>query len=169
MKHTLVLSTLTLLLGLGCSTWAADAKLSSGDEAFVKKAAEGGLMEVKLGEIASTKAKRQDVKDFGAKMVKDHSKANADLKAVATAKGFAIPASLDATHEKKVEKMSKLEGDAFDGAYVKDMVEDHENDVKDFEKEGSTGTDTEVKAFVNRTLPVLKQHLELIKTIAGKK
>jgi putative membrane protein len=169
MKNTPILTAITILLGLACSTFAADAKLPSGDEAFLKKAAEGGLMEVKLGEIAATRAKRQDVKDFGGQMVKDHSQANAELKALAAAKGVTVPDSLGTLHQKKLEKMSKLEGDAFDGAYVKDMVEDHETDVKDFEKEGSTGTDPDVKAFVAKTLPVLKAHLEHIKTISGKK
>lgn len=168
-RNSLLLPTLSLFLGLSMSAFAADAKLSSGDESFIKKAAADGMAEVKMGELASTKAKRADVKEFGAQMVKDHSAANTELKAVATAKGVQLPETLDKKHTSTVEKLSKLEGDAFDGAYVKQMVQDHESDVKDFEKEGSTGTDTEVKAFVAKTLPVLKQHLEHIKTIAGKK
>lgn len=169
MKRTSILTTLAALLSLACAGFAADGKLTSGDEAFLKKAAEGGMMEVKLGELASTKAKRQDVKDFGAMMVKDHSAANAELKTLAASKGVTLPDSVGKMHQMKLDKLSKLQGDEFDGAYVKDMVEDHEMDVKDFEKEGSKGSDTDVKAFVTKTLPVLKTHLEHIKTIAGKK
>src|SRR4051794_20016014 len=74
---------------------ATTQKGGSPDEKFVKKAAQGGLMEVKLGEIASQKAKRDDVKQFGAQMVKDHSKANEELKAVASQKGIALSDQLD--------------------------------------------------------------------------
>jgi putative membrane protein len=157
------------LLSLSLAALAADAKLDSSDEAFLKKAAQGGLTEVKLGEIASTKAKREDVKAFGTTMVKDHSNANADLKTLAAKKAVELPDKLDMKHSAKVDKLSKLEGDAFDGAYVKGMIEDHEATVKEFENAASSAKDADVKAFAAKTLPTLKAHFEHIKTIGGKK
>jgi putative membrane protein len=152
-------------------TKAPDAAQKSGspDEKFVKKAAAGGLAEVKLGELASQKAKRDDVKQFGAQMATDHSKANDELKAVASQKGIALSDQLDATHQAKYDKMSKLSGDEFDGAYVKDMLDDHKKDVAEFEKEANNGKDPDVKGFAGKTLPTLKTHLEHIEKISGKK
>ena len=164
-----LLITFVAALVLGASSFAAESKVASSDEAFMKKAAEGGLVEVKLGEIASTKGKRDDVKAFGTRMVKDHSNANADLKTLAEQKGVKLPENLGTKNSALVAKLSKMEGDAFDGAYVKDMVEDHEMDVKEFEKAANEAKDPDVKAFAAKTLPVLKQHLDHVKTLAGKK
>ena len=164
------LPTITVLAAslLFSSAAFAESKVPSSDESFMKKAAEGGLVEVKLGEIASTKGKREDVKEFGTRMVKDHSNANADLKTLAEQKGVKLPENLDTKNSALVAKMSKMEGDAFDGAYVRDIVQDHEMDVKEFEKAANEAKDPDVKAFAAKTLPVLKEHLEHIKKLAGK-
>lgn len=167
MKRTLFPLLAIVGLSLGMPAFAADSKLDKEDEAFVKKAAEGGMLEVKLGEIASTKGKREDVKNFGQHMVKDHSNANADLKTLAASKGVKLSEGLNTKDDTLVKTMSGKEGDAFDGAYVKDMIKDHEEDVKEFEKAANSAKDADVKAFAAKTLPVLKMHLEMIKKIGG--
>lgn len=142
--------------------------VSSADKDFMDKAAQGGMAEVKLGELAATKAQSAEVKKFGQQMVDDHSKANGELKTVAAGKSVTLPTDVNAEQKELMDKLSKLSGAAFDKEYVKAMVEDHEKDVADFEKQSSGGTDADVKAFATKTLPTLKSHLETIKSINGK-
>ena len=144
------------------------SNVSSADKEFINKAAEGGMAEVKLGELAASKAQSPEVKAFGQRMVVDHGKANTDLKALAAEKNVTLPADVNSEQKAMYDKLSKLSGAEFDKEYVKGMVEDHEKDVAEFKKE-STGADgSEVKAFAAKTLPTLESHLDQIKTISGK-
>jgi putative membrane protein len=135
------------------------------DKKFVKDAAEGGMAEVELGKLAAQKATNPDVKQFGQKMVDDHSKANDKLKDVASQESIEIPAALGSKYQSRIDKLSKLSGDKFDKAYVKDQLKDHENDVKEFQAEAQNGQDPKVKSFASETLPTLQEHLELVKNL----
>ena len=134
------------------------------DNTFVMKAARGGMAEVKLGQLAVDKASSEDVKKFGQTMVDDHSKANDELKQIAAGKGINLPDSLDSKHQATYDRLSKLSGATFDRAYMKEMVADHKEDVSEFRKESTKGTDPEVKAFAAKTLPTLEHHLEMAQT-----
>jgi putative membrane protein len=131
------------------------------DHKFAEKAAMGGLAEVELGRLAQQKGASEQVKQFGARMVADHSKANEELKQIASAKGIQVPATLDKKHEKTVDKLQKLSGADFDRHYMKEMVSDHKEDVSEFKKEANSGKDPELKAFAGKTLPVLQEHLKM--------
>ena len=135
------------------------------DKKFLKDAALGGMSEVELGKVAAQKATNPDVKQFAQKMVDDHTKANEQLKQVASKASIEVPDSLDSKHQSRIDKLSKLSGEAFDKAYVKDQLKDHENDVKDFQAEAQNGTNPEVKTFASNTLPTLQEHLELVKNL----
>lgn len=139
--------------------------MKSADATFAMKAAQGGMAEVKLGKLAAEKASSPDVKAFGQQMVDDHSKANDDLKSVAEKQGMTLPADVNAKQQAMYDKLSKLSGADFDKAYVSDMVKDHTQDVKEFQKEANSGKDEQIKAFATRTLPVLQSHLDKIKSI----
>ena len=138
------------------------------DEDFMNTAAQGGMEEVKLGELAASKAQSPEVKAFGQRMVTDHNKANTELKTLAAGKNFTLPTDVNGEQKEDTEKLSKLTGAAFDKEYVKMMVEDHEKDVADFQKQSTGASDAGVKAFAAKTLPTLKSHLEQIKAIEGK-
>jgi putative membrane protein len=144
-------------------------KFSSADETFMMSAAQTGMVEVKLGELAAKKATQEDIKQFGAAMVSDHSKANKELQAIAATNGVTLPSQLDALHKSKVDKMSKLSGEQFDKAYVAEMVKDHEKIAAEFEKAAKTAQNPELKSFAATTLLVLKTHLKHIKAIAAGK
>ena len=141
------------------------ATQDNADEDFLKEAANGGLMEVELGKYAEENAANPRVQKFGAMMVRDHSKVNDELKSLAKSKNIELPATLDDTHKNKLDEMMKEKGDDFDKAYVKDMVDDHEKDVDQFQKQAENGKDDEVKAFAAKTLPVLLMHLDSAKAI----
>ena len=152
-----------LLAGTTAALWlaAAGAAGQSRDAAFAKKAAKGGMMEVEMGRMAAEKASNPDVKQFGQRMVDDHSKANDELKGIASGKKLTLPASVDAAGKAKMDKMSKLSGAAFDKAYMADMVKDHKQDVAEFRKEAKSGKDADIKGFASKTLPTLEEHLKM--------
>jgi len=147
---------------------AEKSTVSTADTAFVMKAAQGGMTEVQLGQLAADKGTSQDVKDFGSKMVVDHGKANDELKSIAISKGITIPDKLDAKHQAMVDKQTGLSGTAFDKAYVAAMVKGHKETDALFTKEASSGQDADIKAFAAKTDATVKMHLTMIQDIQSK-
>jgi putative membrane protein len=135
------------------------------DKKFLKDAAVGGMMEVELGKLATQKGSSDGVKKFGQKMVDDHSKANDQLKELATKENLQVPSELDSKHQSRLDKLSKLDGPAFDKAYIKDQLKDHEQDVSAFQSEAQNGQDANVKQFAAATLPTLQEHLSMAKDL----
>jgi putative membrane protein len=147
---------------------AASSTPSSADRDFMTKAAVGGMEEVELGRLATQKGANADVKAFGQRMVADHSRAGDELKSLAAQKNVTLPTALDQQHQADVDRLSKLSGAAFDREYMSMMVKDHIEDVADFEREAATGTDSDVKGWAGRTVPTLRQHLQMAQETAGK-
>jgi|SRR6478672_6987041 putative membrane protein len=147
-------------LAFGTANAAADT-LSKGDRDFVQKAAQGGVSEVEMGKLAQQKAENQQVKDFGARMVQDHTKANDELKKIASAKSVNIPDQPDKQAQKEMDKLQKLSGAQFDREYMTHMVSDHKKDVSEFQKAAKSAKDSEVKNFAATTLPTLQEHLKM--------
>jgi putative membrane protein len=143
------------------------AAVDNPDAAFYKKAAEGGIAEVELGKLAQEKSSTQSVKDFGAMMVTDHSAANDKLKAIADRKKIKLPTSPSVGQMATKTKLEVLSGGTFDESYIKGMVKDHEEDIKEFQKEATAGQDPDAKAYATATLPTLKAHLKKIQSIAS--
>lgn len=141
---------------------------ASDDADFMKEAAVGGMAEVEMGKLATTKAASADVKKFGQMMVDDHTKANNDLKALAAKKNLTLPTDLDSSHKATMDDLREQAGADFDKAYVEEMVDDHEEDVAKFEDEAKNAADPEVRAFAQKTLPTLQKHLDAIKSIQAK-
>jgi putative membrane protein len=152
--------------GTSTKTTTTAPTTRSADENFVKEAAKGGVAEVELGKLATEKASNERVKQFGQKMVTDHSKANDELKPIATSKNIQIASDLDSKHQATYNRMKAMSGAAFDRAYVSDMLRDHEKDVAAFRKESTSGQDPDVKAFAAKTLPTLEEHLKMIRDLS---
>lgn len=146
---------------------AGTSQLSAADRQFVKKAAEGGMAEVELGKLAVDKGGSEDVKKFGQRMVDDHSKANDQLKQLASSKNVTVPDGLNAKDKATKDRLEKLSGAQFDRAYMSDMVKDHEQDITEFNHESKMGKDSDVKDFASQTLPTLKDHLKNARSVAS--
>lgn len=144
----------------------ANGGVLTSDRKFMDKAAQGGMAEVELGQLAQQNAQSAEVKAFGKRMVDDHSKANDQLKQMAAQKGVSLPTSLDAKDQATKDKLSKLQGAAFDKAYMKDMVADHKQDVAEFKHESMAAHDPELKSWAGQTLPTLESHLQEAEKIA---
>jgi len=140
----------------------------SADMKFAMMAAMGGMEEVEMGKLAAEKGASDEVRQFGQRMVDDHTRANQELMQIASSKGMTLPAALDPKHQADMQKMSALSGEAFDKAYVKMMVKDHKKDVAEFQKESTRGADPELKGFATSTLPTLQEHLQMIQRIDDK-
>jgi putative membrane protein len=162
-------------------------KLSRGDEKFIKEACEGGIMEVKMGKLGVQKAQNAQVKQFAQTLVDDHTKANTELKQLAASKGCILPESqegissttesadrtqvrekADSESHKEHAAMKKLQGlsgTEFDREFVKMAVNDHQKDIKEFEKASKNADDTELKSFAAKTLPTLREHLQQAKSL----
>ncbi len=146
---------------MSTKTTVTTSTLSSGDRKFFTDASQGGMLEVELGKIAAEKGSNPDVKAFGQRMVDDHSKANDQLKDLATKKSVKLSASLSPSKKQMVAKFNKLSGAAFDSSYMSHMVTDHKQDVAEFQKEAKNGKDSDVKAWAESTLPTLQDHLKM--------
>jgi putative membrane protein len=151
---------------LGC--WAVLAhqeasqdsrKATISDADFAKKAAQGGMAEVKLGQLAEQNGSNAAVKQFGQRMVEDHLKANDQLKQAAAKENISLPVDLDPKDQAVYDVLAKLSGAAFDKAYARDMIRDHQEDIADFNREAS-GRKSVLKDLAEQTLPTLQDHLK---------
>jgi putative membrane protein len=160
MKHHFVLM---------LSTWFAMALsafgLSKSETAFVTEAAGGNLAEIKLGELATQKGTNPKVKDFGNRMINDHTKANNDLKPIADAGGVKWPDRPPQDAQATYDKLSKLSGDQFDRQFVTVMVKDHQKVAQLYEQTLSKASDPQLKAYIQKTLPTVRSHLQHAESI----
>jgi putative membrane protein len=143
------------------------------DSKFAVCAADGGMLEIKLAELAQTNASSASVKQFANTMITDHGKANQELKALAADKKISLPSKLSDKSQKTYDWFAKMKGEDFDKAYSKCMTRDHKMDICEFEKEAKKGKDPEMKKWAADKVPVLKGHYEMAKNtckeVKGKK
>lgn len=140
-------------------------QLSAKDYKFIREATQGGMAEVELGEMARLRGSNQGVKDFGARMVKDHQQANKDLQEIASRKGASLPASLAHHDSSLTTTLQKAQGADFDKKYIDAMVKDHDKDVKEFQDAAQNSDDADIKAFAQKTLPTLQEHDRMAKQL----
>ena len=139
--------------------------LPKSDAEFFEKAAISGMTEVQAGQLAQQKSSDPTIKQFGATLVSDHSKAASELQALATAKGVTLPTSVDAEHQKMLDKLQQASGKDFDDEFSDDMHAGHEKAVALFQQTARSSKDPDVKAFAVKTLPVLQSHEAIAKKL----
>jgi putative membrane protein len=153
-----------LLIGLTMSAAAATStpakpRLNAQDRTFATDVAHGALFEVQAGRLATRHSDNPEVKAFGARMVRDHSREYAELAEIADQLGLSIPHQPSADQRKAIALWSQLRGPAFDCAYIPYEVVDHELDIEHNKDELQDGANPQLKAFAARWLPVLRSHL----------
>lgn len=135
------------------------------DQKFLKKAAEGGMAEIAMGKLAEQKGSTEAVKQFGQKLVNDHTKANDQLKEVAAKENLEVPSALSKKHQKQVDKLAKLSGPKFDKAFIHHAVKDHKKDIEEFKAEAQHGSNPTVRQFASNSVPVLQEHLNIAENL----
>ena len=149
---------------------AADTQsgLKAGDEKFVKQAGAAGKAEVKIATLGTQKAERSDVKELATQLVADHTKANAELEALAKSKGVELSAVIDPKSASTFESLEKEHGKDFDKAFLSHLEKAHKTCTSDFEDASKNAVDADVKAWAGKTLPTLKAHLDKVKELEAK-
>ena len=137
------------------------------DSDFLKGMAIGGASQVELGKVASTKATDPEVKKFAELMVAEHSKSNGELKAIASMMQVVLPEG-GPRRNYVMDDLRKLSGSDFDKEYIQIMVEVHTATVADFEGKAKDAADPDLKAFVVKTLPTLRMHLQEVTAMQAK-
>lgn len=145
----------------GNSATHSSSHVTNAEKTFMRKAAEGGLAEVELGKLAQQNGADESVKNFGQRMVTDHSQANEKLMTLAQSMGVELPTTLSRKDQKALDKLKSMSGEEFDKAYARMMRKDHRMDVHEFEHEAKHGKNPQLKQFAETTLPTLKEHLSL--------
>lgn len=139
------------------------------DRIFLRKAAEGGMAEVELGRLASQKAGAQDVKDFGSKMVTDHTELNNEMKPIADSMGVMLPRKLSQKDQAEYDKLNGLSGDAFDTEYLTCMAKDHHTDLHEFRIEAANTSDPVLKNAVEKGARVIHEHTSMVNQLVRAK
>ena len=132
---------------------------------FAVKAADGGMLEVQLGQLALTKATSPQVKEFAQSMITDHSKANEELKSLAQSKNITLPTTLSEDNQKEYNKLAEKTGKEFDKAYCEFMVKDHKDDLDMFKKAADNAEDADLKSWASTKVPVLEHHLSMAESM----
>ena len=138
--------------------------LAKQDREFLEETAQGGLFEVRAGQLAQQKAMVDEVKQLGKRMVDDHTAVNGRLQQLGQQKGLSLPQQLDKKHQDRIDSLAKKTGSDFDKAYINEMVDDHKKYVNAFDKAAKDAKDADVKSFATSTLPTLRDHLNLAQT-----
>jgi putative membrane protein len=133
------------------------------DKIFVKKAMQGSIAEVQLGELTLQKSTNDQVKQFARKMIDDHTKLNEQMRPVAQQLGVEIPTEVSKKDKSLMSKMQALSGTAYDQAYIKEMVKDHKQDLSDFHMEALNG---HVKDAATQGSKIISEHLQMAQQLA---
>jgi putative membrane protein len=161
MKKTIMISVglivLFAIVGAAISQQSKPA-ISSQDKKFIEEAAVGSQMEIKMGQLAAERASSPEVKNYGQRMVSDHTKANRELMSLAQQKGVSVKTDLDRGKQKKIDELAKKSGAEFDREYMKEITKEHKEDIKKFDKQAKQGQDPDIKSFASKTLPTLQEH-----------
>lgn len=142
----------------GGSDTNANLPFAPADSTFAMKAAGGGMFEVEAGRLAQQNAQSERVKGYGAMMVQDHQESNQDLISIAKNSGLVIPTTLPPDKQQMVDQLRNLKGRQFDSRYMGMMVQDHQKTINDFQQQSNSGANGNLKAFAQKTLPVLQKH-----------
>jgi putative membrane protein len=146
---------------------ADDEKLD--DAGFVKKVSGACLGEVKAAEMALQKASDAKVKSFAQRIIDDHQKADKELEELASRKSWTVSKTVDEKCQKELDKLASITAQSFDRIYMEGQIRAHEEAIKAFENEAKNGQDADLKNWATKTLPTLREHLQMAKDASEKK
>ena len=151
---------------LAASGIACAASLTSADQQFMTEAARTDMIEAHEGQMAQNQASRADVKTFGGTLVRDHTNSYAQLTVLAAKDGVTIPKGINSAKDRTIEQLVHLKGDRFDRQFVRDEVAAHRHAIAVFKREAEHGQNPDVKAYAQKMIPVLENHLRLAEACA---
>jgi putative membrane protein len=141
--------------------------ISDSDRDFAKTAYQGNLAEINVAQIAVQRASSNDVKQYAQELVDDHTKANEQLKQIATSKGIDLPSEVDSQAKSEQDRLSQLSGSDFDRQFLDQQKKDHQKTIALFQQEASQGQDPDLKSYASDNLSKLQQHASMADHISG--
>lgn len=146
--------------GTGTRNLPERDKITRADRKFIEDAVNSGMFEVQAAQLAASKASDANVKSFAGMLVDHHTAANNELVKLANARGVELAVAPKRALRRDIEKLGMKKDAEFDRDFVRNVgIKAHEKDIKMFEKAGKDVKDAELKAFVDKTLPTLREHL----------
>ena len=149
-------------------TTTASNAVSASDRSFVTGAAQGGMIEIQSSKVAKSTSKNDDILKFAKQMISDHKKADDQLKSIAKKLNISVPSKLDPEHQAEVDQLKKADKSDFDQKFVAVQDKAHNEAVNLFQTEADNGENAQLKAFAQKTLPVLQGHLSEVKALEAK-
>ena len=140
--------------------------LAASDASFIQTAAQGGMAEVQMAQLADQNSNSKAVKAFADQMIKDHAAANDQLKQIATNKGATVPAGVSDDQQKTMTMLQGEKGRKFDHDYIADQIADHQEMLMVFQAEAASSTDSDLKSYASATAPTIQEHLTEAKKLA---
>ncbi|HZU21264.1 MAG TPA: DUF4142 domain-containing protein [Terriglobales bacterium] len=142
--------------------------VSEMEKTFVSKAAQGDRAEVQLAQMALQKSNNSDVKQFAQKMIDDHSHNQQQVDSLAGQLSLTAPGDVSPEQKQEADRLQSMSGSQFDQAYARLMLQDHRKDVNEFKREQQMAKNSQIKQYVDQTLPVLQQHLQMAQQLNAK-
>lgn len=147
---------------------SSSSQLTPLDRQFIIDAAQGGMAEVRLGQLALQRSNSSEVKQFAQRMIQEHTQANEELMQLAAQKGVTPPATPGPKYEAAMMRLMQLSGDSFDKAYMGEGgLNGHLESTAVYQRQAKLGQDSDLKAFAARILPRVQDHLEMAATMTG--
>lgn len=156
------------LPSVNSNTMTGSGAVTEEEKDFMNKAAQSNMAEIQAAQMALQKTQNPQIKQFAQKMIDDHTKAGNELKDLAAKNNVTLPTDVNADQKEMMNDLSKLSGKDFDSKYMDGQVDAHQKAVDLFQDEVDKGREADTKAFATKTLPTLKQHLEMAKSIDDK-
>lgn len=152
----------------GSADTQMDSKVAASDRELMREIAQANLAEIETAKIAQSKSQSEEVKSFAQKMIDDHTTAQSELTTLAQAKGVQLPKEPDAKHKAAARKMEEMSASAFDKAYMRQSgMKDHSEVHRKLQSASKQAKDPELKAYVEKTTPVVADHLKMAKDMSG--
>ncbi|NTV10907.1 MAG: DUF4142 domain-containing protein, partial [Zoogloea sp.] len=140
--------------------------VAGSDRAFVSDAVSGGMAEVEAGRLVAAKSTDADLKAFAMRMAQDHTKANDELLRIASTKGISVPTAVGAADRARLDRLNSLSGARLRQIYLAQFgTAAHQKTIQLFERQSREGQDADLKAYADRTLPTLQEHLRMVQQL----
>ena len=145
------------------------ARLAAADLQFVAIAAGSGMYEAEAARVASSRANDAQVRGYVQMLLDHHTASNDELMALLSAKGHRVAPGLPPSLQARITTLSGLTGAPFDREFMRTTgVQDHMAAVAAFEEGRRTVADRDLQAYIDKTLPVLRSHLQEAQNISGR-
>jgi putative membrane protein len=167
--HTVVKALLGLAAASLLGTAQGQSTIGKSDQKIVIDIAQANMAEIEIGKLAQSKSRNDQVKTYAQQMIDDHTRAQGEVRQLASAKGVTLPGELDKKHKAMVDKLGAMPGDGFDKAYLaQGGVAEHRKMHGMLASAQKKARDPDVKALAAKMMPTIEQHLKAARQLSTK-